>query len=181
MSTRTRLVLLSSIPEVMWLVAAVVAVAGCWTARAGGQWAGSLLLMFATLLFVYFFALPSATTFGIPHVPISVVLLAVVAVSAVRVDNWTGGFDSQGFSYRAVLAVCAVAAALASHVLAVRDSTALRLPFPVGGGRWEAVGNSGNSTEPHLHIHAQRDDRPLRLVFSDVPGRMWPGRRVVHP
>ena len=297
MSTRTRLVLLSSIPAVMWLVVTVVAVAECWTARTGGQWAGSLLLMFATLLFVYAFALPSATTFGVPHVPISAVLLAVGAAAAVRIDDWTGGFDSQRFSYGAVLAVCAVAASLASRVLGVRDSTALRLRFPVGGGRWEAaagegrffnhhwvaplqraaldlvvvdrrgsshrgivarcdedyyafgspvhspidaevvrcgdglndgalnpakpagnhvvlgagseeiliahlkkgsvavtagqtvkagqllgvVGNSGNSTEPHLHIHAQRDGRPLRLVFSDVPGRMWPGRRVSRP
>lgn len=253
--------------------------------------------MFATWLFVYVFAVPSATTFGIPYVPISAVLVAVDAVSAVRIDNWTGGFDSRGFSYGAVLAVCAVAAALASRALAVRDSTALRLRFPVGGGRWEAaagegrffnhhwvaplqraaldlvvvdrrgsshrgvlarrdedyyafgspvhspvdaevvrcgdglndgalnpakpagnhvvlgagseeiliahlkkgsvtvtagqavkagqllgvVGNSGNSAEPHLHIHAQRDGRPLRLVFSDVPGRMWPGRRVARP
>lgn len=297
MSTRTRLVLLSSIPAVMWLVVTVVAVAGCWTARTGGQWAGSLLLMFATLLFVYAFALPSATTFGVPYVPISAVLLAVGAAAAVRIDDWTGGFDSQEFSYGLVLAVCAAAASLASRVLAVRDSTALRLRFPVGGGRWEAaagegrffnhhwvaplqraaldlvavdrrgsshrgivarcdadyyafgspvhspidaevvrcgdglndgaldpakpagnhvvlgagseeiliahlkkgsvavtagqtvtagqllgvVGNSGNSTEPHLHIHAQRDGRPLRLVFSDVPGRMWPGRRVSRP
>ena len=297
MSTRTRLVLLSSIPAVMWLVVTVVAVAGCWTARTGGQWAGSLLLMFATLLFVYAFALPSATTFGVPYVPISAVLLAVGAAAAVRIDDWTGGFDSQEFSYGVVLAVCAAAASLASRVLAVRDSTALRLRFPVGGGRWEAaagegrffnhhwvaplqraaldlvvvdrrgsshrgivarcdedyyafgspvhspidaevvrcgdglndgaldpakpagnhvvlgagseeiliahlkkgsvavtagqtvkagqllgvVGNSGNSTEPHLHVHAQRDGRPLRLVFSDVPGRMWPGRRVSRP
>lgn len=37
------------------------------------------------------------------------------------------------------------------------------------------VGNSGNSTEPHLHIHAERDGRPLRLVFSDVRGRVGKG------
>ena len=35
------------------------------------------------------------------------------------------------------------------------------------------VGNSGNSSEPHLHIHAQRDGRPLRLRFA--------GRHRRHP
>lgn len=30
------------------------------------------------------------------------------------------------------------------------------------------VGDSGNSTEPHLHIHAERDGRPLRLRFTDI-------------
>ena len=34
------------------------------------------------------------------------------------------------------------------------------------------VGNSGNSTEPHLHIHAVRDGRPLRPRFADVRGSL---------
>ncbi len=296
MSTRTRFVLLSSIPQAVWLVLVAVAVSGCWTAENGGQWAGWLLLVFASALFAYFFSVPSSTTFGVPYVPLSAVLLVVCAVSAVRIDDWTAGFDTDAFSYGAVLTACAVAASAASRALAVRDSTALRLLFPVGGGRWEAaagegrffnhhwvaplqraaldlvvvdrrgsshrgvlagcdedyyafdspvhspvdaevvrcgdglndgelnpakpagnhvvlgagseeiliahlkkgsvavtagqqvragqllgvVGNSGNSTEPHLHIHAQRDGRAVRIVFDDVRGRMWPGRRVTR-
>ncbi|MCZ4517018.1 M23 family metallopeptidase [Rhodococcus ruber] len=297
MSTRTRFVLLSSIPQLVWLVLVAVAVIGSWTAQNGGQWAGSLLLKFATFLFAYFFSVPSSTTFGVPYVPISAMLLVVCAVSAVRIENWTAGFDTDAFSFEAVLTVCAVAATVASRQLAVRDSMTVQLHFPVADGRWEVaagegrlfnhhweaplqraaldivavdrrgsshrgvlagcdedyyafgspvhspvdaevircgdglndgelnpakpagnhvvlgagseeiliahlkkgsvavtagqrvragqllgvVGNSGNSTEPHLHIHAQRDGRAVRIVFDDVRGRMWPGRRVIRP
>ncbi|MEH3155431.1 MAG: M23 family metallopeptidase [Gordonia paraffinivorans] len=40
------------------------------------------------------------------------------------------------------------------------------------------VGNSGNSTEPHLHIHAERDGRPLRLRFTDIRRRVGKGAVV---
>ncbi|MBF9073722.1 M23 family metallopeptidase [Streptacidiphilus fuscans] len=40
------------------------------------------------------------------------------------------------------------------------------------------VGSSGNSTEPHLHIHAVRDGAPLTLVFRDAPGGHRRGARV---
>lgn len=40
------------------------------------------------------------------------------------------------------------------------------------------VGNSGNSSEPHLHIHATRSAYPLRLRFADVPGGFRRGRWI---
>ena len=40
------------------------------------------------------------------------------------------------------------------------------------------VGNSGNSTEPHLHIHAERDGVGLDLGFADVSGTLHRGRTV---
>ncbi len=40
------------------------------------------------------------------------------------------------------------------------------------------VGNSGNSTEPHLHIHAERDGLGLDLCFTDVSGCLYQGRTV---
>jgi murein DD-endopeptidase MepM/ murein hydrolase activator NlpD len=48
-----------------------------------------------------------------------------------------------------------------------------------------AVGNSGNSSEPHLHIHALRGGRPVRLRFAGVRSALrrnaviatTPGRR----
>ncbi|GAA5006831.1 M23 family metallopeptidase [Kitasatospora paranensis] len=40
------------------------------------------------------------------------------------------------------------------------------------------VGNSGNSTEPHLHLHAEREGLGLDLVFADVGGRLHRGRTV---
>jgi len=40
------------------------------------------------------------------------------------------------------------------------------------------VGNSGNSTEPHLHIHAERDGVGLDLEFAGVPGPLHRGRTV---
>ncbi|HYY09670.1 MAG TPA: M23 family metallopeptidase [Kineosporiaceae bacterium] len=40
------------------------------------------------------------------------------------------------------------------------------------------VGTSGRSTEPHLHLQADRDGQGLELVFEDVPGRLVRGRRV---
>ncbi|MGU3291965.1 peptidoglycan DD-metalloendopeptidase family protein [Williamsia sp. M5A3_1d] len=46
------------------------------------------------------------------------------------------------------------------------------------GDRLGEVGNSGNSSEPHLHIHAERDGQPLRIRFTDVGGRFGRGRIV---
>ncbi|MGW7539638.1 M23 family metallopeptidase [Streptomyces sp. NPDC054770] len=40
------------------------------------------------------------------------------------------------------------------------------------------VGNSGNSTEPHLHLHAERDGIGLDLEFEGVSGRLYRGRTV---
>jgi len=40
------------------------------------------------------------------------------------------------------------------------------------------VGNSGNSSEPHLHVHADQDGDGLDLVFADVPGALFRGRSV---
>lgn len=40
------------------------------------------------------------------------------------------------------------------------------------------VGSSGNSTEPHLHIHAIRDGKPLTLVFLHLRGPLRRGARV---
>ena len=41
-----------------------------------------------------------------------------------------------------------------------------------------AVGNSGNSTEPHLHLQAERDGLGLDLAFSDVRGPLVRGRTL---
>jgi hypothetical protein len=41
------------------------------------------------------------------------------------------------------------------------------------------IGNSGNSTEPHLHLHAERDGLGLELRFAGVSGGLWRGR-VLH-
>ncbi|MEU8949041.1 M23 family metallopeptidase [Streptomyces sp. NPDC048489] len=40
------------------------------------------------------------------------------------------------------------------------------------------VGNSGNSTEPHLHIHAERDGLGLDLEFTGITGPLYRGRTV---
>jgi len=40
------------------------------------------------------------------------------------------------------------------------------------------VGNSGNTTEPHLHLHAERDGVGLDLTFTDVRGRLYRGRTI---
>jgi hypothetical protein len=39
------------------------------------------------------------------------------------------------------------------------------------------VGNSGNTTEPHLHIHAERDGVGLDLRFTGLTGHMYRGRK----
>lgn len=46
------------------------------------------------------------------------------------------------------------------------------------GDRLGEVGNSGNSTEPHLHVHVERDGHPLRIRFSDVSGWLGKGRVI---
>jgi Peptidase family M23 len=45
----------------------------------------------------------------------------------------------------------------------------------VAGERIGEVGNSGHSGEPHLHIHAERNGRGVRLRFTDA------GRRRLRP
>ncbi|MEV6509581.1 M23 family metallopeptidase [Streptomyces sp. NPDC051642] len=40
------------------------------------------------------------------------------------------------------------------------------------------TGNSGNTSEPHLHLHAERDGVGLDLRFTDVPGRLYRGRAI---
>ncbi|MGY6019055.1 M23 family metallopeptidase [Streptomyces spinosirectus] len=40
------------------------------------------------------------------------------------------------------------------------------------------VGNTGNTTEPHLHIHAERDGIGLDLRFTEVSGRLYRGRKI---
>ncbi|MEU1402826.1 M23 family metallopeptidase [Streptomyces sp. NPDC005728] len=40
------------------------------------------------------------------------------------------------------------------------------------------VGNSGNSTEPHLHLHAERDGIGLDLEFAGIAGPLCRGRTV---
>lgn len=42
------------------------------------------------------------------------------------------------------------------------------------------VGNSGNTTEPHLHLHAERDGLGLDLEFTGIPGLLHRGR-TIHP
>jgi hypothetical protein len=40
------------------------------------------------------------------------------------------------------------------------------------------VGNSGNTTAPHLHIHAERDGLGLDLAFTGVRGTLHRGRTI---
>ncbi|MCX5388260.1 M23 family metallopeptidase [Streptomyces sp. NBC_00083] len=49
----------------------------------------------------------------------------------------------------------------------------VRAGEPVG-----EVGNSGNTTEPHLHLHAERDGVGLDLRFTGVTGTLHRGRVV---
>lgn len=42
------------------------------------------------------------------------------------------------------------------------------------------VGNSGNTTEPHLHIHAERDGIGLGLRFDGIIGTLHRGRTPAH-
>lgn len=40
------------------------------------------------------------------------------------------------------------------------------------------VGNSGNSTEPHLHLHAERDGKGLDVSLQDARGPLYRGRII---
>jgi murein DD-endopeptidase MepM/ murein hydrolase activator NlpD len=42
------------------------------------------------------------------------------------------------------------------------------------------VGSSGNSTEPHLHIHAVRDGQPLTLAFRHLDSSLRRGAHIRH-
>ncbi|MER5529411.1 M23 family metallopeptidase [Streptomyces sp. NPDC002677] len=55
----------------------------------------------------------------------------------------------------------------------VAEGDTVRAGQPLG-----EVGNSGNTTEPHLHIHAERDGVGLDLEFTGVAGRLHRGRTI---
>ncbi|MGW0880988.1 M23 family metallopeptidase [Streptomyces sp. NPDC002671] len=40
------------------------------------------------------------------------------------------------------------------------------------------IGNTGNTTEPHLHIHAEREGIGLDLAFTGIAGRLHRGRTI---
>lgn len=40
------------------------------------------------------------------------------------------------------------------------------------------TGNSGNTSEPHLHLHAERDGVGLDLRFTGIRGRLYRGRVI---
>ncbi|MFE2487975.1 hypothetical protein ACFXGR_32770 [Streptomyces mirabilis] len=40
------------------------------------------------------------------------------------------------------------------------------------------VGNSGNTTEPHLHLHAERDGLGLDLRFTIITGTLHRGHTL---
>lgn len=46
------------------------------------------------------------------------------------------------------------------------------------GDRIGKVGCSGNSAEPHLHIHATSADAPVQLRFRQVAGKFYRGRLI---
>jgi hypothetical protein len=58
--------------------------------------------------------------------------------------------------------------------LRVRPGDRVGVGDPLG-----EVGNSGNTTEPHLHLQAERDGVGLQLRFVGVRGALWRGRRIV--
>ncbi len=53
--------------------------------------------------------------------------------------------------------------------------------FVTAGGRIGAVGDSGNSGEPHLHIHAECEGGPRYLVFQEANRRLHKGGIVEVP
>lgn len=57
--------------------------------------------------------------------------------------------------------------------LLVRVGEKVTTGQPIG-----SVGNSGNSTEPHLHLHAERDGIGLQLLFAPARGRPYRGQRI---
>jgi murein DD-endopeptidase MepM/ murein hydrolase activator NlpD len=44
-----------------------------------------------------------------------------------------------------------------------------------------AVGNSGNSSAPHLHLQAERAGFGLQLRFAGVKGNLCRGRKIGRP
>ncbi|MBC3842986.1 M23 family metallopeptidase [Streptacidiphilus sp. 4-A2] len=66
-----------------------------------------------------------------------------------------------------------VLAHLKRGTVLVRTGDTVRAGDPIG-----EIGNSGNSTEPHLHLHAERDGIGLQLRFTGINGGLWRGRRI---
>lgn len=60
-----------------------------------------------------------------------------------------------------------------------RGTVTVKTGDPVRAGQMLGeVGNSGNSTEPHLHIHAERDGLGLDLEFKGITGPLFRGRTI---
>jgi hypothetical protein len=63
-----------------------------------------------------------------------------------------------------------------------KDSVAVASGELVAAGRLlGAVGNSGNSSAPHLHLQAERAGLGLDLRFAGINGGWWRGRTVRMP
>jgi hypothetical protein len=61
-------------------------------------------------------------------------------------------------------------------------SVAVQLGQTVQAGEILAeIGNSGNSCEPHLHIHAEVDGQPRRIVFQGISSRLVRGKTIFCP
>lgn len=83
----------------------------------------------------------------------------VESVSDGHPDNPVPDMDRSNFAGNHVLLGCSGLFVLLAHM--APGSVAVQAGDPVTAGqRLGAVGNSGNSAEPHLHIHVQEGTRP---------------------
>lgn len=101
---------------------------------------------------------------------------AVVSVVDVLPDQAPGTLDPKNAAGNHVVVRCGDAHVMLAHLR--RGSIAVRPGATVAAGQLLArVGNSGNTTEPHLHVHAERNGVAVPARFS---GEWWVRNEVAR-
>ena len=101
---------------------------------------------------------------------------AVVSVVDALPDQIPGAVDAKNLAVNHVVVRCGDANVTLAHLR--RGTVAVRAGAKVAKGQLLGrVGNSGNTTEPHLHVHAERNGVPVPATFN---GEWWVRNEVAR-
>lgn len=102
---------------------------------------------------------------------------AIVSIVDALPDQTPGTVDAKNLAGNHVIVRCGDANVMLAHLR--RGSIAVRTGATVTKGQLLGrVGNSGNTSEPHLHIHAERNGVAVPATFS---GEWWVRNELARP
>jgi hypothetical protein len=177
-------------PYVGWAFLLVNATVFCWLASSDLSWLGYAAVAAALGVLMYGLAIPNPLLMP-RRVRLAAgavgVTAAASAVRMVTLPTGTWGSATVGMLF---LVLVMIGLAWVRYDWP-RGTVQAVMIFPLAEGTWQVargdlvrrgqvvgqVGNSGNSTEPHLHIHAERHGTGVRLRFEGIR-RLSRGTRI---